>query len=129
MRFLFLFFTMGNVGLPGISGFVGEFLTMVGGFKANPWVAFFAAFGVILSAAYALRLFRQVMYGELQKDTLKAIEDVDGRELAMLGVLAAFALYLGVYPFPALNVFAPAVDLLLSNYNAALDAAALGGGN
>ena len=118
--FLFLFFTMGNVGLPGISGFVGEFLTMAGAFKANSWIAFFAAFGVILSAAYALRLFRQVVYGELVKDSLMAIEDVNARELALLSVLLLFALTLGVNPGPALSVFAPAVDALLQNYNAAL---------
>ena len=111
--FLFLFFTMGNVGLPGISGFVGEFLTMAGAFKVNSWIAFFAAFGVILSAAYALRLFRQVMYGELTKEPLMAIPDVNSRELTMLLVLMAFALFLGVYPAPALNVFAPSVDILM----------------
>ena len=120
--FMFLFFTMGNVGLPGISGFVGEFLTMAGAFKANSWVAFFAAFGVILSAAYALRLFRQVVYGELVKDSLMAIEDVNARELAMLALLMLFALMLGVNPSPTLSVFAPSVDILLNNYNAALAA-------
>lgn len=120
--FLFLFFTMGNVGLPGVSGFVGEFLTMAGAFKTNSWIAFFAAFGVILSAAYALRLYRQVMYGELSKPALQSITDVDRRELAMLVSLMAFALYLGVYPFPALSVFSPAADLLIENYRAALAA-------
>lgn len=121
--FLFLFFTMGNVGLPGISGFVGEFLTMAGAFKVNSWIAFFAAFGVILSAAYALRLFRQVMYGEMTKDALMAIEDVNARELALLGTLMAFALYLGINPGPALSVFAPSVDILIENYHGALGAA------
>jgi len=118
--FLFLFFTMGNVGLPGISGFVGEFLTMAGAFKVNSWIAFFAAFGVILSAAYALRLFRQVMYGELQKDSLLEIADVDTREVIMLTILMAFALYLGINPSPALEVFAPSVDVLMQDYTAGL---------
>ena len=118
--FLFLFFTMGNVGLPGVSGFVGEFLTMAGAFKANTWVAFFAAFGVILSAAYALRLFREVMYGKLHKTELLEIEDVNNTEMLMLGVLMAFALYLGIYPHPALSVFAPSVDALLTSYGAAI---------
>ena len=121
--FLFLFFTMGNVGLPGVSGFVGEFLTMAGAFKVNSWIAFFAAFGVILSAAYALRLFRQVMYGDLTKQNLMAIADVDTREIVMLGLLMAFALALGVYPKPALDVFAPSVDGLIANFDAALAAA------
>jgi NADH-quinone oxidoreductase subunit M len=118
--FLFLFFTLGNVGLPGISGFIGEFLTMAGAFMVNTWIAFFAAFGVILSAAYALRLYRQVMYGDLTKPSLLTIADVDAREGAMLSALLAFALFLGVYPKPALDVFAPSVDLLMSNFNAAL---------
>ncbi|MCB2097129.1 MAG: NADH-quinone oxidoreductase subunit M, partial [Parvularculaceae bacterium] len=121
--FLFLFFTMGNVGLPGVSGFVGEFLTMAGAFKVNSWIAFFAAFGVILSAAYALRLYRQVMYGDLTKPNLMTITDVDAREIVMLGLLMAFALLLGVYPKPALDVFAPAVDGLIANFDAALAAA------
>ena len=117
--FVFLFFTMGNVGLPGVSGFVGEFLTMAGAFKVNAWIAFFAAFGVILSAAYALRLFRQVMYGDLQKESLMTITDVNSRELAMLAVLMACALYLGVYPSPALSVFSPSVDVVMTHYDAA----------
>ncbi|MBI1392210.1 MAG: NADH-quinone oxidoreductase subunit M [Alphaproteobacteria bacterium] len=124
--FLFLFFTMGNVGLPGVSGFIGEFLTMAGAFRVNSWVAFFAAFGVILSAAYGLRLYRQVMFGKLEKDGLMAIADVDARERAMLGVLLIFALYLGVYPYPALSVFAPSVDLLMTNFDAGLLARAGG---
>lgn len=121
--FFFLFFTMGNVGLPGISGFVGEFLTMAGAFKVNSWIAFFAAFGVILSAAYALRLFRQVVYGEMTKEALMTITDVNTRERALLMVLLICALYLGVNPMPALAVFSPAVDILMTNYNAALAAA------
>jgi len=124
--FLFMFFTMGNVGLPGTSGFIGEFLSMAGAFRVNSWVAFFAAFGVILSAAYALRLYREVIFGKLDKENLMAIEDVNQRELIMLGVLLAFALYLGVYPKAALSVFAAPVDYLIMNYNAAN--AIIGGG-
>ena len=117
--FLFLFFTLGNAGLPGISGFVGEFLALTGAFTVNSWIAFFATTGVILSAAYALRLYRQVMYGDLVKPALLAIADVDRRELLMLGALMAFALMLGVHPTPALDVFSPAVDNLVTHYNAA----------
>ncbi|NWG70917.1 MAG: NADH-quinone oxidoreductase subunit M [Parvularculaceae bacterium] len=120
--FLFLFFTLGNAGLPGVSGFVGEFLTMTGAFLYNSWIAFFAATGVILSAAYALRLYRQVMYGELSKPGLLAIPDVDRRELLMLGTLMAFALYLGFNPTPALDVFSPSVDALVEGYSAAIAA-------
>jgi len=118
--FLFLFFTLGNVGLPGTSGFVGEILSMTGAFKVNSWIAFFAAFGVILSAAYALRLYRQVMYGELVKEALRAIPDVDRRELFSLAALLAFALYLGFNPGPALAVFGPSVELLMDNFHGAL---------
>ncbi len=121
--FIFLFFTLGNVGLPGISGFVGEFLTMTGAFITNSWIAFFAAFGVILSAAYALRLFRQVMYGDMTKSELMEITDVSRRELGILGVLLVLSLYLGVNPGPALSIFSPAVDLMIENYDSALAAA------
>ena len=126
--FIFLFFTMGNVGLPGVSGFIGEFLTMVGAFRVNSWVAFFAAFGVILSAAYALRLYRQIMYGALDKKPLMGITDVDWRERAVLGALMAFALYLGVYPKPALDIFSPAVDRLIAMNETALAAVVVDGG-
>ncbi|MEM9898985.1 MAG: NADH-quinone oxidoreductase subunit M, partial [Pseudomonadota bacterium] len=118
--FFFLFFTMGNVGLPGISGFIGEFLTMAGAFKVNAWVAFFAAFGVILSAAYGLRLYRAVMFGKLDKENLLEIKDVNAREISLLALLMAFALYLGIYPYPAFSVIAPSVDMLMTDYNAAL---------
>ena len=122
--FFFLFFTLGNVGLPGTSGFVGEILAMTGAFKVNSWIAFFAAFGVILSAAYALRLYRQVMYGELTKEALVAIPDLNKRELFfLLAPLMVFALYLGFNPGPALNVFAPSVDLLMNNMSASLGSA------
>ncbi|NOX93840.1 MAG: NADH-quinone oxidoreductase subunit M [Alphaproteobacteria bacterium] len=118
--FMFLFFTLGNVGMPGTSGFVGEILTMVGAFKVNSWIAFFATFGIILSAAYALRLYRQVIYGEMTKKALMEIPDVDRRELVLLGALMVFTLYLGINPGPALSVFSPAVDLIIENYNTAL---------
>jgi len=121
--FFFLFFTMGNVGLPGVSGFVGEFLTMAGAFRVNSWIAFFAAFGIILSAAYALRLYRQVMYGELTKPSLMAIPDVTMREGLIFAALLAFALFLGVYPGSALTVFAPTSDALIAHFDAALGAA------
>ncbi len=122
--FFFLFFTLGNVGLPGTSGFVGEILAMTGAFKVNSWIAFFAAFGVILSAAYALRLYRQVIYGELTKEALVEIPDLNKRELFfLLTPLMFFALYLGFNPGPALSVFAPSVDLLMNNMGASLGSA------
>ncbi|MEM8986850.1 MAG: NADH-quinone oxidoreductase subunit M [Pseudomonadota bacterium] len=120
--FFFLFFTMGNVGLPGTSGFVGEFLTMTGAFQANTYVAFFAATGVILSAGYALLLYRRVMFGELTKSNLMDISDLDSREVLLLAPLMAGALFLGFYPAPTLGVFDASVDYLIQNYEAALAA-------
>ena len=101
--FFFLFFTMGNVGLPGISGFVGELLTMIGVFKVNSWVAAGAALGVIFSAVYGLRIYREVMYGTITNDALSDITDITWREKFMLGSLAVMALYLGLNPTPDLR--------------------------
>ena len=81
---VFMVFTMANVGLPGTSGFIGEFLTMIGTFQVNTWVVFFSAFGVIFSAAYALLLYRRVIFGQLTKENLKDILDLDWREIAVL---------------------------------------------
>ncbi len=111
---IFMLFTMGNVGLPGTSGFVGEFLTMAGGFQARTWVAFGAAFGVILSAVYMLTLYRKVMFGEISNPKLAAITDVGPREQAMFAPLAIATVILGVYPALALDVTGPAVDALLA---------------
>lgn len=99
----FLIFTMANVGLPGTSGFVGEFLTMLGTFQANSWVALFAATGVILSAAYALFLYRRIVFGVLTKDSLKSILDLDAREAAMLGTLVVLTIFYGFHPSPILD--------------------------
>ena len=81
----FMIFTMANVGLPGTSGFIGEFLTMLGAFRVNSWVAAFAALGTILSAAYALYLYRRVIFGVLDKPSLQNILDLSPREIAVLG--------------------------------------------
>lgn len=120
---MMLLFTMGNVGLPGTSGFVGEFLTLMGVFRVNSWVAIFAATGVILSAAYALWLFRRVILGALVKDNLKSILDLTPREKALLYPLAVLTVFFGVYPMPVFNVTTASVDQLLSSYTAALEAA------
>jgi NADH-quinone oxidoreductase subunit M len=111
---------MANVGLPGTSGFVGEFLAMLGAFRANPWVAFFAAFGVILSAAYALWLYRRVVYGTLDKPSLQTIPDLDRRELVLLVPLVLLVIYYGVRPEPILDSFAASTTALVQNYQAAL---------
>ncbi len=118
----FLIFTMANVGLPGTSGFVGEFLTLMGAFKANTWVAFFATTGVILSAAYALYLYRRVVFGVLDKPNLKAIQDVSPREMVLLAPLVLLTIYYGVQPGPILDACAASVSLLVKNLDTALSA-------
>ncbi|WP_112323244.1 NADH-quinone oxidoreductase subunit M [Oceanibium sediminis] len=117
---IFMLFTMGNVGLPGTSGFVGEFLTMSGAFQANTWVAFFAATGVILSAAYALWLYRRVVFGDLIKESLKQINDMTRNEKLIFAPLVVMTLLLGIYPALVLDVIGPSVEALLDNYELAL---------
>jgi NADH-quinone oxidoreductase subunit M len=121
--FIFLVFTMANVGLPGTSGFVGEFLSLIGTFRVNTWVTFFATTGVILSAGYALWLYRRIVFGALDKDSLKAMMDVSPRELAILAPLVVLAIFFGFYPAPVMDVTHAAVDQLISNYQAALSGA------
>jgi len=117
---IFMFFTMANVGLPGTSGFVGEFLTLVGIFQVNTWVALFATSGVILSAAYALWLYRRVVMGDLIKESLKSITDMTTRERAIFAPLVAMTLLLGVYPALVTDIIGPSVEALVSNYETAL---------
>lgn len=119
----FMVFTMANVGLPGTSGFVGEFLTLIGVFRVNTWVALIAATGVILSAAYALWLYRRVVFGALEKDSLKAMLDLSAREKLVLYPLVVLTIFFGVYPAPILDATAASVDHLVNNYSAALQAA------
>ena len=119
----FMVFTLANVGLPGTSGFVGEFLTLVGAFRINTWVAVLATTGVILSAAYALWLYRRVIFGELEKPNLKAITDMSARETAFMVPLVVLTILFGFYPAPLLNVMAVSVQNLIANYEAALAAA------
>ena len=119
----FMVFTMANVGLPGTSGFIGEFLTLLGAFRANTWVAFFATFGVILSAAYALWLYRRMIFGPLEKPSLKSIRDLGYREVLVMAPLVILTILFGFYPAPLLDVTAVSVNHLVSNYQAALKAA------
>jgi NADH-quinone oxidoreductase subunit M len=121
--FAFMVFTMANVGLPGTSGFIGEFLTMFAVFQVNTWVAFFAAFGVILSAAYALWLYRRVIFGALTKDSLKGILDLDAREAVVLVPLVILTILFGFYPAPILDATAASVNLVAQNFANAIGAA------
>lgn len=119
----FMIFTMANVGLPGTSGFVGEITVLLGTFRANTWVAFFATTGVILSACYALWLYRRVIFGTLDKEKLKSLLDLSGREKALLYPLIVLTIFFGVYPAPVFDATAASVDVLINNYTAAVQAA------
>ncbi len=118
--FAFMVFTMANVGLPGTSGFVGEFLTLVGAFQVNTWVALLATTGVVLSAGYALWLYRRVIFGTLEKPNLTGILDLSLREKVILVPLVALTIFFGVYPAPIMDVTAASVDQLITNYQAAI---------
>ncbi len=119
----FMVFTMANVGLPGTSGFIGEFLALIGAFKANIPVAVLATLGVILSACYALWLYRKVVFGALEKPALAMIPDLDRREILVLAPLVALTILFGVYPGPILDMSAASVAQLLENYQQALGTA------
>jgi NADH-quinone oxidoreductase subunit M len=124
----FLVFTMANVGLPGTSGFVGEFLSLIGTFKVSIPTAVAATLGVILSAAYALWLYRKIVFGALVKPTLATIKDLTFREGLTLAPLVALTILFGVYPKPVLDLSAASVQNLVNNYasaTAAIKAAAL----
>ena len=117
---IFMLFTMANVGLPGTSGFVGEFLTLMGVFQVNTWVGVLAATGVILSACYALWLYRRVVFGDLIKESLKSITDMTLRERAIFAPLVVMTLLLGVYPSLVTDVIGPSVANLLETYDVAV---------
>ncbi|MBL8575977.1 MAG: NADH-quinone oxidoreductase subunit M [Mesorhizobium sp.] len=119
----FLIFTMANVGLPGTSGFVGEFMTLLGIFQVNTWVALFAASGVILSAAYALWLYRKVIFGALTKEGLKGLLDLSLREKMILYPLIILVIFFGVYPAPVLDATASSVQALVNTISISLDTA------
>jgi NADH-quinone oxidoreductase subunit M len=110
---IFMFFTMANVGLPGTSGFIGEFLTLMGIFQVNTWVAAVATSGVILSAGYALWLYRRVVMGDLIKESLKTITDMGRRERLIFAPLVAMTLLLGVYPSLVTDIIGPSVSELV----------------
>lgn len=116
----FMVFTLANVGLPGTSGFIGEFLSLLGTFQINTWVATLATLGVILSAGYALWLYRKVVFGALEKPSLAHMMDLDAREIIVLAPLVVLTILFGVYPKPVLDMSAASVTALLENYERAL---------
>jgi NADH-quinone oxidoreductase subunit M len=114
--FVFMVFALANVGLPGTSGFVGEFLTLIGTFRVNTWVATLATLGTILSAAYMLWLYRKVIFGKLEKPNLFWIRDIGWREITVLAPLVILTIVFGVYPKPVLDFSAASVTQLIDNY-------------
>ncbi|MET0744074.1 MAG: NADH-quinone oxidoreductase subunit M, partial [Microvirga sp.] len=98
----------------------GEFLSLLGAFRANTWVSFLATTGVILSAGYALWLYRRVMYGPLVKPELRTITDLNRREMVSLVPLVLLVIYYGIQPGPILDAFAAPTDALMKTYQAAL---------
>jgi NADH-quinone oxidoreductase subunit M len=117
---VFMIFTLANIGLPGTSGFIGEFLTLIGTFNVNSTVALFAATGTILSAAYALYLYRRVIFGVLEKPSLAALGDLSWREAAVFAPLVVFTIFYGVRPAPVLDGTAAAIDVLIKDYGTSL---------
>jgi NADH-quinone oxidoreductase subunit M len=120
--FVFMVFTLANVGLPGTSGFVGEFLSLIGTFRVNNWVATLATIGTILSAAYALWLYRKIIFGKLEKPALFSIKDIGWREIAVMAPLVVLTIVFGVYPKPVLDISSASVMQLIDNYQHAVGA-------
>ncbi|HEU0071642.1 MAG TPA: NADH-quinone oxidoreductase subunit M, partial [Alphaproteobacteria bacterium] len=116
----FLIFTMASVGLPGTSGFVGEFMVLVGAYQANTWVALFATTGLILGAAYMLWLYRRVVFGQLTKDDLKNILDLDAREIVILAPIILVVFWMGIYPESFLEIIRGSVALLVDHHHASV---------
>jgi len=124
--FVFMLFMLASVGLPGTSGFVGEFLIMLGAFEVNTWVAFLIATGMVLGAAYMLYLYRRIIFGDLTKEDLKSILDLNAREIATFTPLVVLVLWMGIYPAPFLDMISASVANLIDNYHGALAAAGSG---
>jgi NADH-quinone oxidoreductase subunit M len=121
---VFMLFMLASIGLPATSGFIGEFLSMLGAFQVNTWLAFFLCTGTILGAAYMLWLYRRVIFGKLEKADLMHFLDLSPREVALFVPLGVLILWMGVYPTSFIEIMAPAVDKMLGSYHTAL---ALGG--
>ncbi|MGQ4273034.1 NADH-quinone oxidoreductase subunit M [Terrihabitans sp. B22-R8] len=120
---VFMLFTMANVGLPGTSGFVGEFLSLMGAFQADTWIAFFATTGIILSAGYALWLYRKVIWGALEKPGLKFLPDLTIREVVILAPLVVLTLLFGVWPQPVFRMTSASIQNVVTIYTPTAEAA------
>ncbi len=114
---IFMIFMLASVGLPATSGFVGEFLVLVGTFKVSTLTAFLAATGVVLGAAYMLYLYKRVVFGELVHDDVKKMKDVNAREIAMFAPLIALVFWMGIYPTSFIAPMTPAIEKVIARYD------------
>ena len=112
---MFMVFTLGSLGLPGTSGFIGEILVLIGAFKFNNWIAFLAAIGVILSACYSLWLYRRVVFGEIKNEKIKSLNDLNIREYFILTPLLIMTLVLGFYPALLLDLISLSAEKVSEN--------------
>jgi NADH-quinone oxidoreductase subunit M len=117
---LFMLFTMASVGLPGTSGFVGEFLAIVGAWQVSKLLALLAASGMVLGAAYMLFLYRRVIFGALTKENLKGLADLSPREVAVFAPLVVLTLWMGIFPSVFTGFFDQSVARLIAQHQAAL---------
>ncbi len=121
--FVFMLFTMASIGLPGTSGFVGEFLVLVGAFQVSIWLALLGSFGMVLGAAYMLYLYRRVIFGPLVRPDLKSILDLSPREMAIFAPLIALTLWLGIYPSSFTEFFDATVGAMVASHAEAMNVA------
>ncbi len=112
----FMVFTLANIGLPGTTGFIGEFLTLIGTFQINNRVAVLAAIGTILSACYALYLYRRIVFGVIEKPNLMGIADLTSREVATLLPLGLLTIFYGVHPQPIIDASAASIDQIINGF-------------
>jgi len=120
--FLFLVFALAALGLPGTTGFLGEFLVLTGAFQKSYLAAMLATFGVVLGAAYMLWLTKRVIFGSTNNSEIKRLKDVNKSEILMLATLAFFVIFFGFYPVPIMETFSVSVNSLINNYQIALTA-------
>jgi NADH-quinone oxidoreductase subunit M len=110
-----VFFAMANAGLPGTSGFVGEFMVIIASFQANFWYAFLGALTLILGAAYTLWMVKRVFYGEIANDSVRTLQDINSREFTIMALLAVAVLVLGLWPAPVIDVMHASVANFLQH--------------
>jgi NADH-quinone oxidoreductase subunit M len=118
--FVFMLFTMASIGLPGTSGFVGEFLVLVGAFQVNFWLALLGSLGMVLGAAYMLYLYRRIIFGSITRDDLKSILDLSPREIGIFAPLVVLTLWMGIYPSSFLSFFDATTGAMVQQHSQAM---------